>query len=569
MRKNLYFLFAFISAIVAFSQSRAQTLSTTSFVGDTTCGVTNVSIVVTGCTSGLTVKTWYGDGTNSTHPITCSGSTGYAMFSHSYAASGTYTVKNVLYSGSMPIDSITLIHVFHYCSNMPIGSYIDMNMNCVYDAGDNNVYYSGLLRVDSAGYPIDTISIYNGVTYPGYGPPGTIYAFRVLSAPPALTATCPASGIIYDTIPYSTLDTIPTRRFGYQCSSVSGFDLSIAASFTPALAGSGANKASFSVFNANCTATTATVKFEFSPKYTFGTIYPATTSYTVSGTSVTFDAGTVSAYVPKNFQIKLTPVTALTVGDTVNTKFTVSPISGDTNPSNNIVVRCDTVRGSYDPNHKSVTPTGYITGGTELEYMLEFENDGTDTAYNIHILDTLSNHLDINTFKGGLSSHSVHFIKLHNGSSNILKFDFPDIMLPDTTHHPVEQCRGMVTFSIKAKSPLAPGTTIANRVGIYFDTNPAVMTNTVYSAVPFPTGLQNNKVMQVELYPNPVNNKFTLKTDGNEYKATLYNITGQVISTYNIMKTETSISTEQLTPGIYYVVLKGTTGSKAIKFEKQ
>jgi hypothetical protein len=574
MNKTIYFCLSFIVVIFSGYTSHSQTISAATSVFDTTlCEDVGTTISVAGCVSGLTVKTWFGDGTNTITPVSCSGASGSATFSHVYASSGTHTIKHVLYSGVTPIDSLTESRTIFYCSDVYLRTFVDANTNCLYDHGiDFWINKPSKFQVDSAGIPIDTIDVYSGAIYTTYGAPGTIYAYRILSPPyGALTTACPVSGVIYDTVPYSISSTyfLRDKYLAFHCSTTPGFDLDIVAGFQPALIGSAANTANIFIFNSSCTTTPATVKFEYSPKFTFGSIQPVTTSYTVAGTSVTFDAGIVSSNSIKFFSVKLNPVGTLMVGDTVNSKFTISPITGDTNPTNNIVTRCDNILGAWDPNHKSVSPSGDITGGTELEYMLEFENDGTDFAYNIHIMDTLSNYLDIYTLKGGVSSHNVNLIQLNNGSNNILKFDFPNIMLPDTTHHPVEQCRGMVTFSIKAKSPLTPGTTIANRVGIYFDTNPAVMTNTVYSMVPFPTSLQNSHLMQVELYPNPVNNKFTLKTDGNEYKATLYNITGQTISTYNILKNETQISTDQLTPGIYYVVLKGATGSKAIKFEKQ
>lgn len=573
MNKTIYFCLSFIVVIFSGYTSHSQTISAATSVFDTTlCEDVGTTISVAGCVSGLTVKTWFGDGTNTITPVSCSGASGSATFSHVYASSGTHTIKHVLNISSTSLDSLTESRTIFYCGNLYLKTYIDLNGNCVKDAGDYWPLGTSTFQVDSAGIPIDTINVGTGTLYNTYGGPGTIYTYHILSSPfSSLTTACPISGVINDTIPLSITSGYYLRQkyLGFHCTTTSGFDLDLHTTFQPALTGDAGNKANIYVFNSSCTSVPATVKFEFSPKYSFGAISPASTSYTVTGSSVTFDAGAVSGNAIKHFIVKLNPVIALTVGDTINTKFTVTPITGDTDPANNVVVRCDNVIGACDPNRKSVTPNGDISGGTELEYILEFENDGNDLAYNIHILDTLSNHLDIGTFKGGISTHKMDILQLNNGSSNILKFDFPNIMLPDTTHHPVEQCRGMVTFSIKAKSPLTPGTTIANRVGIYFDTNPAVMTNTVYSMVPFPTSLQNSHLMQVELYPNPVNNKFTLKTDGNEYKATLYNITGQTISTYNIMKNETQISTDQLTPGIYYVVLKGATGSKAIKFEKQ
>jgi uncharacterized repeat protein (TIGR01451 family) len=293
-------------------------------------------------------------------------------------------------------------------------------------------------------------------------------------------------------------------------------------------------------------------------------------SHTVTGTTLIFDAGLISSVAPKYFTIQLTPVLPLTMGDTVNTRYSVTPTTGDTDPANNIVVRCDTVRASYDPNQKSVSPTGNITAGARLEYMLEFENTGSDTAYNIHIMDTLSSYLDAATIMPGASTHQYVMSSILYGAGRILKFDFPNILLPDTTHHAKEICRGMVLFQVNAKSTMPAGTTIANRVGIYFDANPVVMTNSVYSSIPLPVGVsQQPSFIRVTIFPNPVYDVLHVATDGiNTGTITIYSTTGQVVATQPVNAAGTDVATNVLAPGIYYVVVRGDGGVKAAKFEK-
>jgi hypothetical protein len=568
MRKIFYSCLPFLLLLFAAIPSHSQTIFSATCNNYISCGVANISIIVHGCSVPLTVRTWYGDGTDSIHSATCAGDTSYFTFSHPYPAPGSYTIKNVLYASGIAVDSNILYYSFSQCTYYPMRLYLDENANCVYDAGEDISHFSNSLRVDSAGIIIDTIPFYNGIWYKAYGPPGTVYDFRVIPSVPGLSVTCPSSGIISETIPAAPV-AYPTKYIGLQCGSATGHDLSIVPVMRAAQVGE--NLAIINVFNAMCASAPppVTVKFDFSPKYTLGSVYPVGTTYTVSGTSVTFDAGIIPVY-GKVFYVRLIPTSPLVLGDTVNSTFTVNPIAGDLYPANNIVIRCDTVRTSWDPNRKSVLPSGYISQGTELEYMLEFENDGNDFAHNVHIMDTLSNFLEFNTLKTGISTHQVDLIQLNDGSNNILKFDFPDIMLPDTAHFPVEECRGMVTFSINAKTTLGSGTTITNRVGIYFDTNPVVMTNTTYSYIPYPSGLSDTRLMKVDLYPNPVNNLLTIKTDGVAYNAaTLYNIAGQVLGSYSIDNAEVSIPTNSFAPGIYYVVLRGEAGSKAIKFEKQ
>ncbi len=567
MKKLSYLIIAFFTILLAGTNLKAQTISSHTETNDT-CSTVGFIVSSTGCTSGQTVKIYFGDGTSAVSTAYCSGSSGSAIFSHAYSASGSYTIKEVLSDATGGLDSVTFTTTVSFCSNLHVRLYLDVNGNCIKDAGEPNLCIPVTVAIDSAGYPIDTVTMTAGISYFTRGIPGTVYGFRLVSPPAGLSLTCPSSGVIHSTILSSGM-LASVEYFGFQCVTSSSFDLKMYAAFWPALGGLLANTAGVTVNNSSCTGTPAVVNFEFSPKYSFGWVSPPSLSYTVTGTSVSVDVGTVGAFTPKSFSVGLIPVSALTIGDTVNSTFTVTPITGDSNPTNNVIIRCDTVRAAFDPNRKSVTPTGDIAAGTKLEYLLEFENDGNDTAYNIHIMDTLSEYLDINTFQMGGGTHAVDIIKYVGAGKNILKFDFPDIRLPDSTHH--DYCRGSVAFSINAKSTLSPGTTIANRVGIYFDTNPVVMTNTAYSRIPLPTGVKNNVALtRVKIYPNPVREELTIKTDAGSYQSmTIYNIIGQMILSEKVNQAATKIDVHALNPGIYYLSLKGTNGAKTIKFEKQ
>jgi len=97
-------------------------------------------------------------------------------------------------------------------------------------------------------------------------------------------------------------------------------------------------------------------------------------------------------------------------------------------------VDCTPNIGSWDPNDKQGFPLGYgpdryIRPGTELEYLIRFQNTGTDTAFNVVIRDTLANWLDPLTVRIGASSHDYRFELAGEG---VLIFDFQNILLPDS-----------------------------------------------------------------------------------------------------------------------------------------
>ena len=63
-----------------------------------------------------------------------------------------------------------------------------------------------------------------------------------------------------------------------------------------------------------------------------------------------------------------------------------------------------------------------------------------------------------------------------------MRFLFPGIMLPDSLTDPVGS-QGFVTYRVMPLLNLAPGTVIENTGEIYFDLNPAIITNTTLNTI--------------------------------------------------------------------------------------
>ncbi|MFH1319536.1 MAG: PKD domain-containing protein [Bacteroidota bacterium] len=150
-----------------------------------------------------------------------------------------------------------------------------------------------------------------------------------------------------------------------------------------------------------------------------------------------------------------------------------------------IEIDCNVVTGSYDPNDKQVKPEGlteqyrYIDSTDVLEYLIRFQNTGTDTAFNVVIWDTLSEYLDITTINTGSSSHPYSFDIYGN---DIIQFTFNSILLPDSNVNE-PQSHGFVKFKIHQQPGNTKGTVIENKAGIVFDFNEPVITNTVFNTI--------------------------------------------------------------------------------------
>jgi uncharacterized delta-60 repeat protein/uncharacterized repeat protein (TIGR01451 family) len=164
------------------------------------------------------------------------------------------------------------------------------------------------------------------------------------------------------------------------------------------------------------------------------------------------------------------------VGNWTPRMITILP-QDDADPINDIF--CGIVTGSYDPNDKQGFPSGigeehFVLPNQDIEYLIRFQNTGTDTAFTVVIRDTLSTDYDIFSVQSGVSSHPYTF-KMYG--PRVLEWTFNNILLPDsTTNEPGSN--GFVTFKVNQNPDLANGTQITNQVGIYFDFNEPIITNT-------------------------------------------------------------------------------------------
>lgn len=134
--------------------------------------------------------------------------------------------------------------------------------------------------------------------------------------------------------------------------------------------------------------------------------------------------------------------------------------------------------GSYDPNDKQGFPRGYgddnrIAPGQDLEYLIRFQNTGTDTAFTVRIVDTLSTWLDPASIVPGVSSHPYSWSLSGEG---VITFLFENILLPDSNTN-LAGSQGFVNFRIRQREQVPLNTVILNTAAIYFDFNTPIITN--------------------------------------------------------------------------------------------
>lgn len=169
-------------------------------------------------------------------------------------------------------------------------------------------------------------------------------------------------------------------------------------------------------------------------------------------------------------------------------------------------------RGSFDPNDITGYPVGltdrkYIDPKQELEYVIRFQNTGTDTAFTVRIENHINkDKLDLGTWMPGAASHPYSYLLNEDGK---LIISFPNIHLPDSNINE-QASHGFFQYRIRPNETLALGQKILNQAEIFFDFNDGVSTNTEFHTLGYviPVGLKEdvnatNEIWSV--YPNPVN----------------------------------------------------------------
>lgn len=222
--------------------------------------------------------------------------------------------------------------------------------------------------------------------------------------------------------------------------------------------------------------------------------------------------------------------------------------------------------GSFDPNDKNPFPFGFgpqrlIEPGQDIEYMIRFQNTGTDTAFRVVIVDVLPPELDLATLRPGASSHAYAYSVTPDGKP---LFSFNNILLPDSATNEAAS-QGFVNFRISQQPGLPPGTEIANSALIYFDFNEPIETNTTLHRIGvvfpwLPPGTVGTRSVlppsvRVRVIPNPVDDTALLQVEGiapGRLRLALSNALGQVLHTQENNGTAFEFRRGALPAGLYF-----------------
>ena len=533
---------------------------------DTCMAPQNISFNIHGAaigylpTDSVNAHIYFGDGTDSIFNIPIQTSNFNITVTHAFNFSGAYSSQVILTSPDGIVDTLTRYNIFligNNCGNISGQVYIDYNNDCLFNSGDASLKYQNV-KLMYSGQDVETSFTDTAGNYSFYVPanPYTIETDSSVLNNTNLNILCPSSG-------FYAVSTVPSAGNDFALSCNPGFDLySIfyLNRFRPNIQGH------FHVsFGGNsCQVMSGIAKLVLDPMVSFVSSNPAPSS--MNGDTLIWNFNNIHYGSTFDPLISILPSPLLNLGDSVCFTSFIEPVAGDVNTANNIHYGCAEISNSCDPNQKLVYPEGNISSSTKLDFMIEFQNVGNAEAYNIYILDTLNSSLDVNTLTINGASHNMTIDFL---TGNVLKFNFNNIMLPDSGSNEAGS-HGFVSYSIKPNSNLTNGTTISNTAAIYFDFNLPVITNTTINVIDtlVPTAISINsdfKPEDVLIYPNPVSGELKIiipgkLIEGNSFRITIYNLFGEKILEQKNLSASSTTDLKNLAKGIYFYEITGLKG---------
>lgn len=258
------------------------------------------------------------------------------------------------------------------------------------------------------------------------------------------------------------------------------------------------------------------------------------------------------------------------LGDSLKYEVFVETLEGSELKDADTIVVEDPVFCSYDPNDKQVWPNredSAIYRGEKLTYKIRFQNSGNDTAYNVKIVDTLSGNLDLTTFKILGTSHSM---ESRLNDVGVITFYFDDIYLVDSNTNEPES-HGFIDYEVYPKTELSFGDRVENTAYIYFDFNPAIVTNTTMSVLGKPSGrAEVLKVDEIGLFPNPFSDELVLgfeKVGNRQIEVT--NVLGAQVYQTRSSGDQLKLNTSAWTSGVHLITVSVGSNQAILRVIKE
>ncbi|WP_425075778.1 DUF7619 domain-containing protein [Psychroserpens sp. S379A] len=459
---------------------------------------------------------------------------------------------------------------------LKLNAFVDSNANGIQESGEPN------FQLGEFEYEVNNDGVirhlYVSPHYLYESNPSTTYDLSyVVDSDYASAVTSSAS---YSNVTVPTGSEITTYDFPITATPYDDLSIDIAASWRPPIPGF--HYWNYITFTNNSTevVSSGTIDFTMDNAVNLDNVYNVSNwygfnpaAYTTTATGFTYSFSNLQPFQTRHLWVKMYVPTLPTVslGQLVNNSVDIEVLPGDIVPSNNSSSLTQTIVGSYDPNditerhgpeivHSEFTTDDYLT------YTIRFENTGTANAINVRIEDLLDEQLDESTLKMVDASHAYTLERI----GKQLEWNFFGIDLPPSEDDNSLIGHGFLTFKIKPFPDYAIGDIIPNTAEIYFDFNPAIITNTwLTEFVEEELSVTDFTFEGLKIYPIPTKNNLVIENNTIIDNITVTSILGQQILYKDIKNTTAHIGLSNITNGVYFVTLSSNKTEKTVKVVKE
>lgn len=316
--------------------------------------------------------------------------------------------------------------------------------------------------------------------------------------------------------------------------------------------------------------TSGTLTYTKAPNIPIASVTPSS-GIVFTPTGFTYNYSGLSLSNPINFTIvnSIPSIPTVNLGDVLTSSASISFAPADSNASNDTSSLTQTIIGSYDPNdinesHGPKIQFDQFSQNDYLDYTIRFQNTGNANAIRVRVDNVLDSRIDENSINMISARHDYIMVR----RDNTVSWEFNNIQLPPASVNE-DLSNGFITFRVKLKPGFAIGDIIPAAASIYFDSNPAIVTETFNTEFVQLLGNPTFGNESVSLYPNPTSDVVTI-TNNNSVekisKITIYDFTGKRI--YNLndnMPNAISINVSHFAKGIYLVEILSESNSKITK----
>ncbi len=311
----------------------------------------------------------------------------------------------------------------------------------------------------------------------------------------------------------------------------------------------------------------ATLTFTKDPAISLALVSPGgTEQLTDTGFTIEFQQLAVFETFYYYVTLNVPAIPDVVLGQSLFNSVTIET-TGDVYPINNSSSISQEVVASYDPNdiQEMRGPEIDVENFSQQDYLyytIRFQNSGTAEAIDVRLENTLPATLDPTSLRMLSASHDYELVQ--NG--NELIWNFNGINLPFGPETQIDT-QGFVTYKVKLNQQPTVGQIVENTAEIYFDSNPAIVTNTFETLFVESLDLNSETFSNVVLYPNPARSMLFIAHNGFSLQSIqVYDVFGKNISIPTALTAMGSnLDVSGLCSGIYFLQITADSGKKIIR----